>query len=426
MKRGMTLFTYTVNAGDSLFTISQKYDVSMDSIRNVNGLIHQNIVPGQALLINTDRYTVQPGDSFYTIAQMASVSLDRLMAANPGINPNLLQPGMQIVLPELPGYTASIFNYFYVTGTQNDEFLINNFSPYTTYFSFFEYHFYPDGSLSILNDLAAVESAWNNNTAPLATITNLTASGFSSTLISQILNNPSLRQNFMDNIFNLVSQRGYAGVNIDFEGILPEDRDLFSTFLNQLGDRLHNEGLVLTIATPPKTSEDIPWYAGYDYGAIGAVVDLMFIMAYDWHHMASPPGPVAPINEVRNTIEFALESMDRSKIILGVPLYGYNWTLPYNQGNLATAISNQNAINLAMNYSLPISYSEENEAPYFNYIDRSGQTHVVWFEDTRSIAAKMELVREYQLQGIGAWQVGLGFPQGPWLLTKFFNVRKVT
>jgi len=422
----MTLFTYTVNPGDSLFTISQKYDIAMDTIRSVNGLVNQNIVPGQALLINTNMYTIQPGDSFYTISQMADVPLDMLIAANSGINPYLLQPGMKIFLPELPGYTASIFNYFYVTGTQNDLFLINNFAPYTTYYSFFEYHFDSDGSLSSLNDLAAIESAWNNNTAPLATITNLTAGGFSSALTSQTLNNPSLRQNFINNIFTLVSQRGYAGVNIDFESILTEDRDVFSTFLSQLGYRLHNEGLLLTIAVPPKASGDIPWYAGYDYGAIGSVVDLMFIMAYDWHHMASQAGPVAPIREVRNTIEFALESMDSSKIILGVPLYGYDWTLPYNQGNLATAISNQDAINLAMNYSLPINYSAEDEAPHFNYVDASGQTHVVWFEDTRSIAAKMQLVREYQLQGIGAWQVGLGFPQGPWLLTKFFNIRKVT
>ncbi len=230
--------------------------------------------------------------------------------------------------------------YFYVTGTQSDQLLINDFASYTTYYSFFEYHFNSDGSLSSLNDLAAIKSAWNSNTAPLATITNLTAAGFSPELTSQTLNNSSSRQNLIDNIFTLVSQNGYAGVNIDFEGTLAEDRDTFSTFLSELGDRLHAVGLLLTIAVPPKTSEDIPWYAGYDYGAIGSIVDLMFIMAYDWHHMASEPGPVAPISEVRNTIEFAMERMDSSKVVLGIPLYGYNWTLPYNPEDLATPISN--------------------------------------------------------------------------------------
>jgi len=415
-----------IRSGDSLFSISQKYGISVDIIRSVNGLINPNIVPGQALLINTNVYTVQPGDSLYTISQMAYTPLNAIVSANPTISPNSLQPGMTIVLPELPDYVATALNYLYVTGTQRDQLLIRDFAPYTTYYSFFEYHFSSDGSLSPLNDLTAIESAWISNTAPLATITNLTAAGFSAELTSQTLNNPTSSQNLISNIFTLVSQKAYAGVNIDFEGLLAEDRDVFSTFLSELGYRLHAGGFLLTIAVPPKTSEDIPWLLGYDYGAIGSVVDFMFIMAYDWHHMASEPGPVAPISEVRNTIEFALDRMDRSKVVLGVPLYGYDWKLPYNPAELATAISNQNAIELAMNYRVPINYSEADEAPNFQYVDESGRSHIVWFEDTRSIAEKMLLVREYQLQGLGAWQVGLGFPQGPWLLTKFFNIRKVT
>ncbi|RDW20363.1 sporulation protein [Oceanobacillus arenosus] len=420
------MFVYTVNPGDSIFTISQKYDISVDIIRGVNGLVNPNIVPGQALLINTKIYTVQPGDSLYTISQKAYVSSDMLIAANPKINPSTIQPGMKIILPELPNYIATTLGYFYVTGTQSDQLVIRDFAPYTTYYSFFEYHFNLDGSLSSLNDLQAIESAWNSHTAPLATITNLTAAGFSAELTSQTLNNPASRQNFINNIFTLLSQKGYAGVNIDFEGTLAKDRDIFSTFLNELGSRLHIAGLLVTIAVPAKTSADIPWYAGYDYGAIGSVVDFMFIMAYDWHHMASEPGAVAPLNEVRKTIEFAVQKMDRSKIVLGIPLYGYNWALPYNSEVLATAISNQDAIDLAMSKSVPINYSVVDEAPNFYYVDENGQRHVVWFEDTRSIAAKMKLVREYRLHGIGAWQVGLGFPQGPWLLTKFFRVRKVT
>lgn len=245
---------------------------------------------------------------------MAYVSTDALLAANPDINPNFLQPGIDIILPEPPNYTVSTFNYFYVTQTKNDQLLINDFAPYTTYYSFFEYNFQTDGSLSPLDDLAAIEASWNSNTIPLATITNLTLIGFSSELINQTLNNPTARQNSVNNLFTLITQKGYAGVNIDLGGTLPEDRDIFSTFLHELGSRLHRAGLLLTIAVPPKTSGDIPWYEGYDYAAIGAVVDYMFIMTYDWHHRASEPGPVAPISEVRNTIEYALENMDGRKL----------------------------------------------------------------------------------------------------------------
>lgn len=426
MKRGIVLFIYTVKPGESLFLISQKFDISVEAIRIVNGLSETNIVPGQALLINNRIYTVQPGDSLYIISQMAYVSLNMLTQANPGVNPNLLQPGMKIILPKLPDYNASTLSYLYVTGTIVDQLLIKDFSPYTTYYSFFEYHINNEGSLSQLDDLEAIETAWNNNSAPLATITNLTAEGFSPELTSKILNNPSTRQSLINSISTLVSTRGYAGVNIDFEGTLTEDRDIFSTFLGALGDRLHAAGLLLTIAIHPKTSEEIPWLLGYDYAAIGSVVDFMFIMTYDWHHMASEPGPIAPINEVRNAIKFASERVDSSKIILGVPLYGYDWTLPYTSNTFATAISNQDAIDLAMRQSSPIIYSEEYQSPYFYYVDDLGQNHVIWFEDSRSIAKKFALVSEYQLLGTGAWQIGLGFPQGPWLLTNFFNIRRVT
>jgi spore germination protein len=260
---------------------------------------------------------------------------------------------------------------------------------------------------------------------PLATITNLTPTGFSRELTHQMLNSPDARQRLIDNIFNLISSKGYAGVNIDFEGISTEDRDLFSGFLRSLRDRLKTRGYIVSIAVPPKTSEDIPWLKGYDYGAIGSVMDLVFIMAYDWHHAGSEPGPVAPINEVRRTIEFALRHMSRNKIILGVPRYGYDWTLPDTPQSVGRALSSLGATQLAMRNQVPIQYSEEFEAPSFRYVDEAGTRHVVWFEDARSFSEKFKLVREYRLRGMGAWQLGLGFPQAPWLMRKFFEIEKV-
>ena len=151
----------------------------------------------------------------------------------------------------------------------------------------------------------------------------------------------------------------------------------------------------------------------------------MFIMAYDWHHGGSEPGPVAPITEVRRTVEFALRNVPRRKITIGMPLYGYDWTIPFTPGSVAPAISNEVAVETAMRYQSPIQYSTEFESPFFRYIDQQGITHEVWFEDVRSIGAKMLLIHEYGLHGLGAWQLTLGFTPGPWLLTKFFTIMKV-
>ncbi|MGG3891216.1 glycosyl hydrolase family 18 protein [Metabacillus fastidiosus] len=420
------MFIHIVQPGDTLFSISNRYDYSISQLRMVNGLEQTNIVPGQALLIALYVYTVQPGDTLTSIAKKSYVSLEQLRTANSSLNLDVLKPGMKIRIPNISNYVAGTLGYYAVRTPELDRTLINNFAPYSSSISLFEYHFGTNGDIvNDLNDLTAIETTWRNRVTPLVTITNLTSEGFSSDLAHQVLNNPTARTNLVNNIFYLVSRKGYGGVNIDFERVREEDRDLFTGFLRQLRDRLTPRGYVLTIAVPAKTSEDIPWLRGYDYGGIGAVVNYMFIMAYDWHHSGSEPGPVAPITEVINTIQFAIKSVPRRKIILGVPLYGYDWLIPYTPGTVAPGISNQKAVETAMRYQSPIQYSEEYESPFFQYRDEQGRTHEVWFEDSRSMSAKMILVREFGLQAIGAWQLTLGFAQGPWLLKKFFTIRKV-
>lgn len=419
------MFIHEVQSGESLFQVSSRYRTSVDQLRMVNGLVETNVVPGQALLIPLYTYIVQPGDTFFTIARKSYVTVAQLRAANPSVDPDSLQAGTRIQIPNTSNYLATTLSFYVVRSPVLDQALITDFAAYASIISLFEYHFAGNGDIANdLNDATAVQTTWQNRVTPIVTVTNLTAQGFSPELAHQVLNNPTARTNLINNIFSLVSRKGYGGVNIDFEQVREEDRDLFTGFLRQLSERLKPAGFVVTVAVPAKTSEDIPWLRGYDYGGIGAVVDYMFIMAYDWHHAGSEPGPGAPITEVRRTIEFASSRLPRSKIILGMPLYGYDWVVPYTPGTAARAISNQDAIATAMRYQSPIQYSRENETPFFRYRDEQGITHEVWFEDVRSISAKMLAVRQNGLQGLGAWQLTLGFPQGPWLLRKFFRIRK--
>jgi spore germination protein YaaH len=420
------MFYHEVQAGDSLFTISNKYGTTIDRLRLANGLEESNIVQGQALLIPLYTYTVQPGDTLTAIARKSFLSLEQLRNANPAVNPQTLQPGMRLTIPNIATYHASTLSFYVVRSPELDQSLISDFAPYSTAISIFEYRFASNGDIvNTLNDLTAIQTTWKYRVRPLVTITNLTSAGFSPELVHQVLNNPASRTNLVNNISFLVTYRGYGGVNIDFERVLEKDRDVFTGFLSELRDRLKPLGRTLTIALPAKTSEEIPWLRGYDYGGIGSVVDFMFIMAYDWHHAGSEPGPVAPITEVKKTIEFAIKYAPRRKIIIGMPLYGYDWLIPYSPGSVARAVSNQNAVERAMRYQSPIRYSREFESPFFHYRDAQGATHEVWFEDVRSMGAKMLLIREYELQGLGAWQLTLGFTPGPWLITKFFSIIKV-
>lgn len=419
------MFVYVVKSGDSLFGIGRNLGVSMETLQAVNGLTATNIVVGQALLVPSDVYTVQSGDSFWSIARAVHVPLNDLLQANPGVRPENLQPGMRLNLPSVDRHVASHFSFSQLRTPALDQSVIADNAPYLTYIGLFETHFNWNGDLSPINDNAAVIAAWQGRVTPLLTVTNLTEAGFNSELVRRVLNTPDVQAHLIDNIIAAATSRGYGGVTIDFEGVQPADRQAFVTFLQALRTRTQAAGLNLSIAVPAKTSDAVPWVRGYDYEAIGAIVDQFFIMAYDWHHAGSEPGATAPIADVRATVNYAADLMDADKIILGTPFYGYDWIIPYSGATPGRAITYSAAVNLAMAEQVPINFSEADQSAYFYYTDDLGRNHVVWFEDVRSLIAKTEIVYDRQLGGIGTWQINFPMAPYPWIFTRFLQIRKV-
>ena len=132
---------------------------------------------------------------------------------------------------------------------------------------------------------------------------------------------------------------------------------------------------------------------------------------------------VAPLPNVRAVVEYALTEIPREKIWLGIPNYGYDWPLPVEPGvTRATSISNQRAVDLARLYRAEIQYDETTQAPWFRYQNETGQEHEVWFEDARSIQAKLGLIREYGLKGAGYWNLMRPFPQNWVVLNAEFQI----
>lgn len=417
------MFIYVVKLGDSLFSIAAKYRISMDSLRITNGLSRDRLVPGQDLLVPSNVYIVQPGDSLFSIAQIAFIPEETIRLYN-GLQSDELTVGMEIYFPPRDKHPEQGLSYLTPSTPEKNRQNVQTFAPITSNFGVFEHHILEDGSLSTLDDQQVVSLIRENDAIPIAVITNLTESGFSPQLTKRILNDPTLRQRAINNIYNLVKSKNYAGVNVDFEQVLESDRDLYSGFLAALRDRLKPEGFTISAAVPAKSSDDIPWLKGFDYGGIGAAVDFVFIMAYDWHEAGSDPGPVAPITEVRKTLDYALTKMGRDKIVLGVPRYGYNWTMTNGSVASASAFSVSNAYATAMRYQVPIQYSTEYQQPHYTYWDEGGRRHIVWFEDIRARAVKFQLAVDYKLRGVGAWQLGLHFPQSAFLVREFFRKRR--
>jgi len=112
--------------------------------------------------------------------------------------------------------------------------------------------------------------------------------------------------------------------------------------------------------------------------------------------------------------------------MMGMPLYGYDWVLPYvPKGTFARRVSPVQAVERAAKYGVNINFDGQAQSPYYYYYDERGNRHVVWFEDPKSVLAKFKVAKDYGLRGVSYWVLGSAFPQNWLLLEDMFNIRKV-
>lgn len=283
------MLIYVVKAGDSIWSIAQKYGVNYNSIIAANGLENRNnLVIGEALVIpmGEKNYTVRPGDTIWSIANKFNVSPDSIIALNNISNPEMLVPGMVIKIPDVTkGYRKIQVNGFIIPSTTEKETqVVNSTAQYLTYITPFSYHVNEDGTLVPLNDEVIIKTAKNYKTAAMLCISNISDSGFNTELIGKILNNKAVQQTLINNVVATINNKGFLGVIVDFERIPPEDRENYNNFLRALVARLHQQNYLVATALAPKTSgtQAGPWYEAHDYKSQGRIVDFVILMTYEW------------------------------------------------------------------------------------------------------------------------------------------------
>ncbi len=427
----MLLKIYVVMPGDSLWSIANRFKSDVDSIAKYNGLnIQENLVIGQSLLIPSKeiQYRVMPGDSLWSIGRRFGVSIESIIELN-NLKTINLYPGEVLRIPEMSKLYGSIQvnGYIQPTNADRETRVLNESINYLTYVSPFSYHVNVDGTLKPINDETIIEIALKNRVAPMMSITNISGDNFDTSLVDTILNDESLQQKLIDNILNILKAKSYYGVIIDFERISPVNREKYNNFLRKVVSALHPKYLVAT-ALAPKTFDITTgsWHGAHDYKSHGEIVDFVIIMTYEWGWSGGEPMAVAPINEVEKVIRYAVSVIPANKIMMGIPNYGYDWTLPYTPGaEFATAIGNEEAIEIARINKANINYDEKSQSPFFNYYDKNVRAHVVWFEDARSIESKLKLVNKYGLRGISYWVLSKPFTQNFKLLDNMFNIEKI-
>lgn len=432
------MIIYIVQPGDTLDSIAREYGVPLSRLISQNELDEEGrITVGQTIVIlfPEEVYTVQTGDTLEGIANNYGVSVNQLLQNNPILKgKDDIFVGQTIIIDYTSEKVGEMAVNGYIYPFVERDTLIRTL-PYLTYITLFTYGFTPDGQLVDrgitdfgLDEDEIISLARDYGVAPIMHLSTLTEAGvFSSELGNAFLNNRQAQDVLIQNIITRMNEKNYYGFDVDFEYLDGANRDAYTDFVRRLGIALNENGYMLITALIPKASGDQPGglYESHDYGGIGAVSDYVLLMTYEWGYTFGPPMAVAPLNEVERVLNYGVSVINPEKIFLGVPNYAYDWPLPYQMGTTkAKKISNVEAVDLAIEKGVNIMFDEVAQTPYFNYTE-NGTEHVVWFDDARSIDEKLNLVPEYNLYGVGYWNLMQWFPQNWLVLNAKYNIIKV-
>lgn len=414
---------HVVKSGETIYSIAQLYDVSADRIVYDNELAaQQNLVPGQALLIlMTSRvHIVREGQTVEQIAEEYSITVKNLYQNNPFLlNQTYLLEGQSLVIsyegePLMQGRISG-YAYPFI-----EPYILREVLLYIDEILIFSYGFTAEGELipPQIDETWVIQEAWNQQVEPILVLTPFAETGtFNSGLIQILSENQTVQENLIENLLETVQEKGYVGVDVDFEYIRPEDQVGYADFVNRLRETMNENGYRVSVALAPKTSsyQKGLLYEAMDYHLLGQSANTVFLMTYEWGYTYGPPLPVAPLPNVRQVLEYALTEIPKEKIVLGIPNYGYSWPLPYERGvTKARLIGNVEANVIAAERGVEIQYDERYQSPFF-YYEIGGRRYEVWFEDVRSIYAKLQLAAEKDIRGVGYWNLMRPF-RANWLL----------
>ncbi|MCI8553774.1 MAG: LysM peptidoglycan-binding domain-containing protein [Clostridiales bacterium] len=425
------MIIHVVQPGDTVYTLARLYGVSPQRIISDNNLVNpQTLVVGQALLILIPLtvHTVQRGETLDSIADSYGTTSMVLLQNNPQlIFSPVLQPGQQLTIrfdtEKNRTVTLNAYAYPYIRRE-----VLKRGLPCLTYLTIFGYGFTPEGDLIPIDDQPLIQLAYQFKTAPVMLLSSITEDGnFSSARASLLFQDPMLQEKVLNNVLAVMLEKGYLGLDVDFEYIPPEDGEAYIRFLQNVTARLHPYGFFVNTDLAPKTSasQEGLLYESHDYAAVGAVSDTVLLMTYEWGYAHGPPMAVAPLNQVRRVVQYAVSEIPVNKILMGLPNYGYVWRLPFERGiTQATPIGNAYAVELAARNRAFIQFDETAQSPFFEY-RREGVDYVAWFEDVRSIEAKFALMDEFQLLGGGYWNLMRPFAQNWAFVSTKYDIRKV-
>ena len=254
---------------------------------------------------------------------------------------------------------------------------------------------------------AYLEWARNNNCKIWPMVQNAGDSTMMDTT-SKIMNSYEKRKALIESIINVCVKYKLDGINIDFENMRKDDKDLYSRFIIELEPRMRELGLVLSVdVTAPDGSDT--WSLCFDRHVIGDVADYIIFMAYDeYGESSTKAGTTAGYDWVELGIKKFLETEEVApeKLILAVPLYTRLWTEDSSGKVTKKSVVSMKDIDDTIPSNVERKWDDKLKQYYVEYKD-GNNVKKMWIEDIKSLKEKVSLISNYKLGGIASWEKGM-------------------
>ncbi|MEH7098413.1 polysaccharide deacetylase family protein [Neobacillus vireti] len=259
-------------------------------------------------------------------------------------------------------------------------------------------------------DSSIITKAKEHKLKILPVINNFINNKWDGATLHRLFTNPVAEDLFIKDLLAYVRTNDFAGINIDFENVSQDDKTHLTSFTKKVSEQFHQQGLMVTIDVPPGNN-------AFDYASLANDVDRMFVMLYDQHNSTSTPGPVAPLNWVKDSLNQI--NIPSQKLIVGLGSYGYDWE--ENSKKPAETVTFGDIMNLGIGTNLQIHWNKQAGNPYLRY-KRNGKNHVVWFLDAATFYNQMKTAIAGGSKGIAVWRLGSEDPS----IWNYINKSKAT
>ncbi len=223
------------------------------------------------------------------------------------------------------------------------------------------------------------------------------ASSGQKSLLHFVLNpNYRAQHRFLGDILSVVRRHEVDGLQLDFEGILPEDRWNFIAFVKRLRDRLPGD-LIFSLALPAEV--EVNPNRPLRYRGLADIADRFLIMVYDQHWKGGKAGSISSRDWHDRVVRHALQELPAGRVIVGLPLYGRIW----QKETVARATRYPDIERLTAEYDVTIEYDAD-RTHHFKF--QRTVTAECWFEDAATLHAKFSSASKAGAVAVGFWRLG--------------------